>query len=189
MSLRAFHSSMLDCEIIRNGVKIATHKGLVNDSKDFNYISFEPNSGVDIQIGDDIYCPLKDKHYIIINKDISTFHGQPHSIDAYFENNFTKPISNTTFNTYNPSYSVIGTQQNVSLNISDSFNNLQKQISEFGNEDREQLQELLNTLKSETTNNQLHKSVFSRFGTLIAKHGSWLMPAISQIITAWIQQG
>jgi len=183
----SFRSAMVDCEIYRHGIKVATYKGLINDSKDYNCISFDCKT--DIQIGDDIYCPLKNKHYIITTTDIKLFSGKPHRLDAYFENNFSKPMANAIFNTYNPSYSIIGTQQNVSLNITDSFNNLQKQISEFGNEDQEKLQELLNVLKSETTSNEIHKSAFSKFNDLITKHGSWLIPSISQIIVAWIQRG
>lgn len=189
MSLSAFRSSMLDCEIFRNGVKIATYRGLVNDTKDYNVIKFEPDSNIDIQIGDDIYCPLKKKHYIITNVEISTFLGKTHSIDAYFENSFQKSTSNITFNTYNPNNSVIGTQQNVVLNISDCFNNLQKQIEQNGNEDKEQLQELFETLKSETSSNQISKSAFTKFNDLLIKHGPWLVPAISQIIAAWVQRG
>lgn len=183
----AFKSAMVDCEIYRNGIKVAKYKGLISDSKDYNCISFDCKS--DIQTGDDIYCPLKNKHYIITTTDIKLFNGKPHHLEAYFENNFSKPMSSTIFNTYNPSCSIIGTQQNISLNITDSFNNLQKQISEFGNEDKEKLQELLNILKSETTSNEIHKSSFSKFSELITKHGSWLIPAISQIIVAWFQRG
>jgi len=185
--LSAFKSAMVDCDVIRNGNKIATHKGLINDTKDYNFISFEPS--VDIQIGDDIYCPLKNKHYLIINTDLRLFSGKQHSLDAYFENNFSKPISTTTFNTYNPSNSVIGNQQNVVLNISNCYNNLQNQIEQLGNEDKTQLYELLKLLKLETSNGQINHSTFEKFKTLFAKHGPWLIPSIVQIITAWIQHG
>lgn len=188
MSLSAFRSSMLDCEIIRNKIKIATYKGLISDTKDYNMISFEPNSNVDIQIGDDIYCPLKKKHYIITNVETTTFMGQIHSIDAYFENSFKQSISNITFNTYNPSNSIIGNQQNVILNITESFNNLDKLIDNNGNEDKSRLNELSSVLKSELSSNQINKTKFSKFSDLIAKH-SWLPLAISQIIAAWIQRG
>lgn len=189
MSLSAFRSSMLECEVFRNGTKVASYKGLISDSKDYNLISFELNPEPDIQIGDDIYCPIKRKHYIITNVDIKTFHGQPHSFDAYFENNFNKSMPTVTFNTYNPNNSVIGTQQNVVLNISDCFNNLQKQINEYGNEDKEKLQELLEILKTQTSNEELSKSKFTKFSDLIAKHSQWLAPAISQVLVAWIQRG
>ena len=188
MNLNAFRGSMLDCEIIRNGITISTHKGLIFDTKDHNVIKFEPNSNIDIQIGDDIYCPLKDKHYIIINKEISTFRGQVYSINAYFENNFTKPISNTTFNTYNPTNSIIGNQQIATINITESFKNLNDMIAKYGNEDKPYLNELVDILKSELNNNQINKSKLSKFSELIAKH-SWLPLCISQIIAAWLQKG
>lgn len=188
MSLSAFRSSMLECEVYRNGIKITSHKGLISDSKDYNVISFEPDVD-DIQVGDDIYCPIKKKHYMIVSTDIKTFHGQPHSFDAYFENNFTKPTQNLTFNTYNPNNSVIGTQQNVTLNINDCFNNLQMQIEQQSFEDKEQLYELLDVLKAETSTNQISNSAFTKFKSLFAKHAPWLVPSITQIIAAWIQRG
>lgn len=182
----AWRSAMVDCDVIRNGIKIATYKGLINDSKDYNYISFD--LGTDIQINDEIYCPLKNKTYSIINVDIALFQGKQHRIDAYFENRFVKPVVTTTFNTYNPTNSVIGNQQNVTLNIDNCFNDLKNQI-EQQHEDKEQLYELLNVLKSETSNNTISKSIFTKFKVLINKHAVWFIPSIAQIIAAWIQRG
>ena len=181
----AFKHAMVDCEIIRNNIKIATYKGLISDSKDFNVISFDCKS--DVQVGDDIYCPLKNKHYIITNTDIKLFNGKPHRLDAFFENNFIPKTSNTIFNTYNPSNSIIGSQQFATINISDSFNNLNEMIDKFGAEDKQQLLELVKLLQVETNNQVINKSLFKKFGSLISKY-SWLAPCISQIIAAWIQQ-
>lgn len=187
MGLSNFRDSMLDCEIYRNGIKISENKGLISDSKNYNVIQFEPESNLDIQIGDEIYCPIKRKYYKIINTDIETFKGKPFSISAYFENNFNKPISNTNINVYNPNNSIIGNQQSAIININDSFEKFQNQIDTIGAEDKAELQELLNLLRTETTKNQIDKSIFSRFGSLISKHASWLFPMIADIITAWIQ--
>lgn len=186
--LNAFRDSMLDCEIYRTGTKLGTYKGLVDDTKEYNVIRFEPNSNVDVQVGDDIFVPIKNKHYLITNVEISTFCGERHSIDAYFDNSFTKPTTNMTFNTYNPNNSIIGTQANANININESFNNLDNLINQYGNDDKVSLNELVNTLKSELDNNQINKNKFSKFSDLIAKH-SWLPLAISQIIAAWIQRG
>ena len=125
---------------------------------------------------------------MITNVEIRTISGKPHSFDAYFENNFTRTISNMTFNTYNPNNSIIGTQQNAVINITDSFDNLDKLIQNQGGKDIERLNELSSTLKSELLGNQIDKSKLSKFGDLIAKH-SWLVMAISQIIAAWLQRG
>lgn len=184
----AFHNSMLDCEIIRNNTKIATYKGLINDTKDYNMICFEPNPEPNIKIGDDIYCPMKKKHYLVTNIDINTFNGQPHSFDVYFENNFSKPISTVTFNTYNPTSSIIGNQQYATLNITESFNNLDNLINSNGGEDKTRLNELSSILKFELSSNQINRTKLSQYSDLIAKH-SWLFMAITQIIAAWIQRG
>lgn len=183
----AFKRAMTDCEVIRNGSSINTYLGLISDSKEHNVINFEPEA--DVQVGDDIYCPLKKKHYIITNTDITIIDGKPFKLSAYFDNNFVKPNTTNVFNTYNPTNSVIGNQQNVTLNISDCFNNLQRQIEQQPLEDKAQLYELLNLLKSETSNNQINNSVFSKFKDLFNKHANWLIPSVAQIIAAWIQRG
>lgn len=188
MSLSAFRSSMLDCEINRNNKLIATYKGLISDSKDYNLISFEYSQDIDIQVGDDIYCPLKRKHYIVTNVEISTFNGKIHSIDAYFENSFNKTNQNITFNTYNPNNSIIGNQQFATLNINDSFKVLDDLINNNGGTDKLALYELSETLKSELSSNIINRAKLAKFSNLISKH-SWLALAISQIIAAWIQRG
>ncbi len=188
MSLSAFRSSMLDCEINRNNILIATYKGLISDSKDYNLISFDYRKDIDIQVGDDIYCPLKKKHYIITNVEISTFNGKIHSIDAYFENSFNKTNQNIVFNTYNPSNSIIGNQQYATLNINESFKALDDLINDNGGTDKSALYELLETLKSELSSDIINRSKLAKFGDLIAKH-SWLALAITQIFAAWIQRG
>lgn len=177
---------MVDCEIFRNNIKIATYKGMINDSKEYNYISFDPD--VDVQVNDDIFCPIKNKHYIITAIDIALFGGKQHRLDAYFDNNFTAKQATTVFNTYNPNNSIIGSQQTATINISDSLNNLDKLINDNGGTDKEKLFELKDTLKQQLDSNQLSKSSLSKFSDLIAKH-SWLVLAISQIIAAWIQRG
>lgn len=178
-------NAMVDCDVIRNNVKIATCKGLINDTKDHNFISFDADA--DIQVGDDIYCPIKRKHYIITNTDIALFCGKEHRLDAFFESNFSKPQT-TIFNTYNPNNSIIGNQQNATININEAFDNLNNMINQYGNNDKIKLFELSNSLKSELNKNQINKSSFQKFSDLIAKH-SWLPLAIAQVIGSWIQRG
>ena len=182
---KSFKRNMIECEINRNGIKINNVLGLVSDSKEYNCISFDPE--VDVQINDDIYCPIKKKHYIIINTDIKTLQGKPHRLEAYFENNFTRPSETTIFNTYNPNNSIIGNQQNAVININDCFNNLDNLINQNGNEDIDRLNELSSILKEETKNQKFDKSKLSKFGDLITKY-SWVAASITQIIAAWIQR-
>lgn len=177
---------MVDCDIFRNNIKVATYKGMINDSKECNFISFDPD--VDVQVNDNVFCPLKNKHYIITSTDIALFNGKQHRLDAFFDNNFTPKQATTVFNTYNPNNSIIGSQQTATINIYDSFNNLDKLINDYGATDKEKLFELKDTLKQQLESNQLNKSSLSKFSDLIAKH-SWLALAISQIIAAWIQRG
>lgn len=183
--VHSFKHAMLDCEIYRNGVKIANLPGLISDSKEYNCISFDPS--VDIQIGDDIYCPIKKKHYLINNVDIKTFQGKANRLEAYFENNFSNSSQTNIFNTYNPSNSIIGSQQNAIINVNDSFNNLENLIKKAEIEDVVKLNELYSIIKEEIKNDTVSKSKLSNFGDLLCKY-SWLAPAISQIITAWIQK-
>ena len=54
-------------------------------------------------------------------------------------------------------------------------------------EDVVKLNELYSIIKEEIKNDTVSKSKLSNFGDLLCKY-SWLAPAISQIITAWIQK-
>ena len=184
--LHSFKRAMLDCEIFRNGEKIANQLGLVNDNKEYNYIAFDPN--IDIQIGDEIYCPIKKKHYLVNYIDIKTFNGKAHRLEAYFDNNYINSSQTTIFNTYNPNNTIIGNQDNAVINIRDSFNHLENLIKQNENEDTIRLNELYSILKEEIQNNNLSKSKLSKFGDLLCKY-SWLAPAISQIIVEWIKKG
>ncbi len=186
--LNSFRNLMIDFEVYRNSNLLYTKKGLKNTEKGSNkkYIGFYPD--VDIQIGDVLSNPNSSVKYYIIDIDTSTYNGEIFQIKAYYQN--TSPSSQTTstiYNIGNASNSIIGNQQQAILkNSSFSIEDLKKLVEFYGNNDKEQLYELVSLLQKSLEDDDFHKSKLSKFSDLIAKH-SWLPTAIAQIVSAFIQ--
>lgn len=179
---------MIDFEVYRNSNLLYTKKGLKNTEKGSNkkYIGFYPD--VDIQIGDVLSNPNSSVKYYITDIDTSTYNGEIYQIKAYYQN--ASPSSQTTstiYNIGNASNSIIGNQQQAILNNSSfSIEDLKKLVELYGNNDKEQLYELVSLLQKSLEDDDFHKSKLSKFSDLIAKH-SWLPTAIAQIVSAFIQ--
>ena len=184
-SLKAFRHEMLDCEISRNNNYIGTYKGLISDDEKYHFISFD--IGPEILPGDDIFCPLKNKHYIVTNADIVVIHGKQDRLDVYFQSEFIKPKTTNVFNTYNPNSSIIGNQTNATINNGFNFEDFSRMINLYGSNDKDRLNELLSSLEECLKNDDFSKSKLKKFSDLISKH-SWLPLAISQLLAAWIQR-
>lgn len=186
--LNSFRNFMIDFEVYRNSNLLYTKKGLKNTEKGSNkkYIGFYPD--VDIQIGDVLSNPNSSVKYYITDIDTSTYNGEIFQIKAYYQN--TSPSSQTTstiYNIGNASNSIIGNQQQAILNNSSfSIEDLKKLVELYGNNDKEQLYELVSLLQKSLEDDDFHKSKLSKFSDLIAKH-SWLPTAIAQIVSAFIQ--
>ena len=187
--LNHFKNMMIEFQIFRNSVLISTVKGLKNTEKSTykKYIGFYPN--VDIQIGDVLFTSNSSIKYFVIDVDTATYMGEIYQIKAYYQN--TSPVveqtSSTVYNISNASNSIIGNQQSAIINNS-SFNidDLKKLIELYGANDKEKLYDLTSLLEQTLKNDDFHKSKFSKFSDLIAKH-SWLPIAIAQIISAYLQ--
>ena len=186
--LNSFRNLMIDFEVYRNSNLLYTKKGLKNTEKGSNkkYIGFYPD--VDIQIGDVLSIPNSSVKYYITDIDTSTYNGEIYQIKAYYQN--ASPSSQTTstiYNIGNASNSIIGNQQQAILNNSSfSIEDLKKLVELYGNNDKEQLYELVSLLQKSLEDDDFHKSKLSKFSDLIAKH-SWLPTAIAQIVSAFIQ--
>ena len=90
--------------------------------------------------------------------------------------------SNNTFNISN--CSINGAVQNTgTINIGSqiSLDDIKELIEKYGNEDKQQLNELLEELKSAEKFEIYKKGMLAKFGDLLAKH-SWLTGALAQYI-------
>lgn len=95
------------------------------------------------------------------------------------------PVSNV-FHIENATNSVIGTQENVTLNIGDTLQEIKEQIDSSNSNDKQELRELINLLEK-TMNNEtsIKKGAFSRFAGIIQKN-SWIASPIASVVLKWI---
>ena len=182
--LYSFRNQMIEFEIYRNSQLISKVKGLKNSYQGRVFIEFFPDT--DIQVGD-ILVNSNIKYYIT-DIDTQTWMGQISAIKAFYQTNPpAQQNGSTVFNINSASNSIIGNQQSAILNNSSfDIDDLNKLIELHGADDKKQLYELSDQLKTLLEKDDFHKSSISKFSDLIAKH-SWLPAAIAQIISSFIQ--
>lgn len=184
--LDSFQDRMINFDIYRNQNFIFSTKGLKNIENNTNkrYIGLYPF--VEIQIGD-VLINSNIKYYIV-DIDTQTWQGQVCQLKAYYQ---TTPPNNQqsnsiTYNINNASNSIIGNQQSAIINNSNfSIEDLKQLVELYGNNDKQQLNELVSSLTESLKKDDFHKGKLSKFGDLIAKH-AWLPTAIAQIIAGYL---
>lgn len=174
----------------RGHKQIATHKGLINREQSTNrrYISF--HVGTDIQIGDWLTNPSGDK-YLVIDKETTSFSGQPHDLKCMIQSEAEAKQSNLTastniFNIGSANGSVIGTQANVTLNYNEAIQNAKDKIASVDSPDKEELQQIVSLLEM-ITNNQIqpHKGLLSKFSAVMERN-SWITGSIASALLSWL---
>lgn len=180
-----FKSSMIEFDQYRNSQYIQKIKGLKNTETNTNkkYIGIEPP--IDIQIGDTlINTNIK---YYIVDIDTASWLGKVDEIKAYYQTTPPKEqqASSTVYNIGTAQNTIIGNQKNATINNASSIDDLKQLIELYGQNDKQQLNELVTLLKDSLDKDEFHKSKLSKFGDLLAKH-SWLPLAISQIIAGYL---
>ncbi len=186
--LDGFKRVMIEFNIYRSNELLSTVKGLKNTENGTHrkFIGFYPD--VDVQAGDVISSAGIPINYYVTDVDTATWNGKISQIKAYYETRTPqeKDSNSVTYNIQNAPNSIIGNQHNATQNnyVSD-IGDLKQMIEQYGNDDKEQLYELANTLEQSLQKDEFKKSKLSKFGDLIAKH-SWLPAAIAQLICAFI---
>lgn len=183
--LDRFKSQMIPVDIYRNNVKISTEKCLKDSS--LRTFKFYPN--VDIMVDDVVLEPITKMEFLIIDIDTKSFQGQITEKVAYYETktSHAHPASTTVFNIQNADHSIIGNQQNATINLNnidmDKFLSL---IEEKGANDKELLRELAETLKDIKNNNvPVKHGMLSKFSDVLCKY-SWAFETCSNLIVAWL---
>lgn len=98
--------------------------------------------------------------------------------------------SNPTFNigTINGN-SIIGTQQHATINVGPSIEELKSLISTKPKEDKEQLEEMINLLKTIQDNNlSIGKGSFSKFADVLNKYSDIAIPLSSFLLKLFIDK-
>lgn len=105
-----------------------------------------------------------------------------------YEYNSQKPQS-TTFNINADiiEHSIIGTQDNATISLSNDLEQIRKMINESSSSDKAELHELLSLLEQQTkTNEPIPKGFFYRFSSVMQRN-SWISGAISSFLLKLLQ--
>lgn len=98
----------------------------------------------------------------------------------------SQPQNSPIFHINNAYGSVIGTQQNVTLNYKSSLSQLKSDVNECNSEDKESLQKIVSLLEM-ILDNQVppNKGIFSKFSAVMERN-SWFTSAVSSTIMSWL---
>lgn len=97
----------------------------------------------------------------------------------------SSPINNI-FNIENATNSVIGSQQFVTLNISNAIQKTREQVDLSNSDDKPELQQIINLLEMVVNGNVSAKEgLFSKFTSVIQRN-SWITSPISSILLNWL---
>ena len=162
--------------IERDGNVIGTVHGFFCGKNYPNTIQFVENT--DIKNGDWIIDSITHQRYYAKDARPVIVNGKPSNWmikyqtekDFIASSNTNKP---TTINIHSISgNSVIGSQENVTMNINSGLNNIEQLISSLPNSEQAEAQELLNILKStsESPHPILVEGALSKFSNLLKKH-------------------
>lgn len=90
------------------------------------------------------------------------------------------------FNIGNAYGSVIGTQQNVSLNYENSLQAAKEQLESSDSPDKEELQHIISLLEM-ITRNQLppQKGLLSKFSAVMERN-SWITGTVTSALLSWL---
>lgn len=184
--------------IDRNGIKynverdsiiVGSFQGLINREQATNkrYISF--HVGTDVQIGDWLINPSGDR-YIVIDRETTTFAGNPHDLKCMIqtetEHKTVNTQASTIFNIGSAHGSIIGTQSNVTLNYTESIQQAKEQIASSDSPDKEELQQIISLLEM-VVNNQVppQKGLFSKFSAVMERN-SWITGTLASAFLNWL---
>nr|DAS17765.1 MAG TPA: hypothetical protein [Caudoviricetes sp.] len=179
--LKAAQSKANDLTIIRNGQKIGTVKGFVC-GKDYpdTIQTLEP-----VEIYDGDILKLFNKEYLIVDAQPKIHENVLCYYMAKYKSNTENSIVSNTFNIGTVNSSIVGNQQNATMNFDNSITNLRDIISQKS-EDKEQLEKFVNYLETLLENNaKIEKSNFEKFSDLLTKHSDIAL-AVGNTIFQWI---
>lgn len=180
----------LSYSVERNGVQIySSICGLPNTEKSTaqKYIGFLPET--DIKPGDFLINPANER-FFVINIQTHFFQQEPYQLKAYYQTEYDKvrheQFASPVFNIGNAYGSVIGTQQNVSLNYENSLRSAKEQLESSDSPDKEELQHIISLLEM-ITSNQLppQKGLLSKFSAVMERN-SWITGTITSVLLSWL---
>lgn len=179
----------IDYIVKRGSQPDRTEKGLINteQSSGRKYIGFMP--GTDIKPDDVLVNPSGDLFYIIETL-TDSFNGKPHQLKAYYqtkrEHELSKQQPQAVFNVQNVYGSVIGTNNQATINYNASIGEMKEKVTSELSPDREDMEKIISLLEM-VVNNQVppSKGLFSKFSDVMERH-SWLSNSVAATILGWL---
>lgn len=166
-----------------------TEKGLINteNSSGRKYIGFMP--GTDITPNDVLMNPSGDLFYIVETL-TDSFLGKPHQLKAYYqtkrEHELAQQEPKAIFNVQNAYGSVIGTNNQATINYTASIREMKERVSNEFSPDKEDMEKIISLLEM-VVNNQVppSKGLFSKFSEVMERH-SWLSNSVAATVLGWL---
>lgn len=172
-------------KVERDGKIIGDVHGLPNsDDSNKEYIGLMPNT--DVQIGDWLTSPDNERFYIKKMKTEYAF-SKPHFIVAYYvmESDYQKQKQShqsTIFNIGEVNNSVVGTQQNATVNNGYSIDDLNRLIEQHDSLDKELLKEMVSLLENAVSDKKpIHKGFLAKFAGVLQRN-EWITAPIATFI-------
>lgn len=190
MHQRDFVSSIIkrhgiQFRVLRKGISHA-EVGAPDNYMGAQFFNFAPSA--DILVGDILENPAADQYFVV---DVETKYAGAEA--AYLCVSYKTKAQHehdekqaTVFNIQNAYGSVIGNQNQTTINYNSTIDELKKQIASENSEDKEELEKVVALLEM-VVNNQVppSKGLFSKFSALMERH-SWISSAVAGVILSWL---
>ena len=190
MPIGNFLSSMGITYIVkRDFQQDRTETGLINTEQSSGraYIGFMP--GTDIKPDDVLINPSGDQFYVIETL-TDSFSGKPHQLKAYYqtkrEHDSNQQACQSVFHIQNAYGSVIGNNNQATINYNSTIENLKDRVSHEASSDKDDMEKIVSLLEM-VVNNQVPptKGLFSKFSEVMERH-SWLSNSVAATVLGWL---
>lgn len=182
----------VDFKLSREGAPDRMETGIKTreESSGRRFIGFIP--GTDVKAGDTLLGPSGETYYVI-ETDIQYARNKVIQVKAFIQNeqerNSTNQPSAAVFNIQNAYGSVIGTNNQATINYNSAVSELKERVASDTSEDKEQLEKIVSLLEM-VVNDQVppSKGLFSKFSEVMERH-SWISGSVAGAILSWLTSG
>lgn len=154
---------------------------------DKGYIMFKPEA--DVQRLDILVNPAGET-YRVIKTETEFVFREPQCLKAFYqteqENNAAKQSPAPVFNIQNAYGSVIGTNNQATINYNSTISELKEKVASDESADKEQLEKIVSLLEM-VVNDQVppSKGLFSKFRDVMERN-SWITGSVASALISWL---
>lgn len=185
----AIRRNGLDFKLSRADLPCRVVTGLKNHEKTTgkSYIGFAP--GTDVKAEDVLVSPSGDTYYIT-ETETQFNRKEPFQLKAFFqterEHQAAKQASSSVFNIQNAYGSIIGTNNQATINYNSAVSKLKEAVAADTSNDKEQLEKIVSLLEM-VVNDQVppSKGLFSKFREVMERN-SWITGSVANALISWL---